>query len=118
MRPSISEFYRQESEKARIGDGDRAQTLPLLAAIAARTKRVRIGTDILMPPLYNPVELAQSAALIDVLSRGRLTLGVGVGYHPDYFAHLGVPLKQREGRFEESLEIMNRAWTTVEPFAF
>src|ERR1700691_327392 len=92
--------------------------LPLLAAIAARTSRVRIGTDILMPPLYNPVHLAQSVALIDVLSHGRRTLGVGVGYHPDYFAHLGVPIKQREGRFEESLEIMNRAWTTTEPFAF
>jgi probable F420-dependent oxidoreductase len=92
--------------------------LPLLAAIAARTSRVRIGTDILMPPLYNPVHLAQSVALIDVLSHGRLTLGVGVGYHPDYFAHLGVPIKQREGRFEESLEIMNRAWTTTGPFAF
>jgi probable F420-dependent oxidoreductase len=92
--------------------------LPLLAAIAARTRRVRIGTDILMPPLYNPVHLAQSVALIDVLSRGRLILGVGVGYHPDYFAHLGIPIRQREGRFEESLEIMNRAWTTPEPFAF
>jgi alkanesulfonate monooxygenase SsuD/methylene tetrahydromethanopterin reductase-like flavin-dependent oxidoreductase (luciferase family) len=92
--------------------------LPLLAAIAARTKRVRIGTDVLMPPLYNPVHLAQSVALIDVLSRGRLILGAGVGYHPRYFAHFGVPIKQREGRFEESLEIMKRAWTTVGPFEF
>ena len=70
-----------------------------------------------MPPLYNPVHLAQSAALIDVLSRGRLILGVGVGYHPRYFDHFGVPIKQREGRFEESLEIIEKAWTTVGPFA-
>lgn len=91
--------------------------LPLLAAIAARTNRVRIGTDILMPPLYNPVHLAQSTALIDVLSRGRLILGVGVGYHPDYFSHFGVPIKQREGRFEETLDILNKAWTTIGPFA-
>jgi alkanesulfonate monooxygenase SsuD/methylene tetrahydromethanopterin reductase-like flavin-dependent oxidoreductase (luciferase family) len=89
--------------------------LPLLAAIAARTQRVKIGTDILMPPLYNPVDLAQSTALIDVLSRGRLILGVG--YHPRYFAHFGVPIKQREGRFEESLEILKKAWTTPGPFA-
>ena len=91
--------------------------LPLLAAIAARTRRVRIGTDILMPALYNPVHLAQEAALIDVLSRGRLILGVGAGYHKDYFAHFGVPIKQREGRFEETMEIVEKAWTTVGPFA-
>jgi probable F420-dependent oxidoreductase len=91
--------------------------LPLMAAIAARTNRVKIGTDILMPPLYNPVHLAQSTALIDVLSRGRLILGVGVGYHPDYFKHLGVPFRQREGRFEETLEILQKAWTTPGPFA-
>ncbi len=91
--------------------------LPLMAAIAARTNRVKIGTDIMMPPLYNPVHLAQSTALIDVLSRGRLILGVGVGYHPGYFAHMGVPFKQREGRFEETLEILEKAWTTVGPFA-
>jgi probable F420-dependent oxidoreductase len=91
--------------------------LPLMAAIAARTTRVKIGTDIMMPPLYNPVHLAQSAALIDVLSRGRLILGVGVGYHPRYFAHFGVPIKQREGRFEETLEVLQKAWTTVGPFA-
>ena len=73
--------------------------------------------DILMPALYNPVHLAQSAALIDVLSRGRLILGVGAGYHKDYFAHFGIPIKQREGRFEETLQIVEKAWTTVGPFA-
>jgi alkanesulfonate monooxygenase SsuD/methylene tetrahydromethanopterin reductase-like flavin-dependent oxidoreductase (luciferase family) len=91
--------------------------LPLMAAIAARTSRVKIGTDILMPPLYNPVHLAQEAALIDVLSRGRMIFGAGVGYHPRYFDHFGVPIGQREGRFEESLEVINKAWTTVGPFA-
>jgi alkanesulfonate monooxygenase SsuD/methylene tetrahydromethanopterin reductase-like flavin-dependent oxidoreductase (luciferase family) len=91
--------------------------LPLMAAIAARTTRVKIGTDIMMPPLYNPVDLAQSTALIDVLSRGRLILGVGVGYHPRYFAHFGVPIRQREGRFEETLEVLQKAWTMVGPFA-
>jgi alkanesulfonate monooxygenase SsuD/methylene tetrahydromethanopterin reductase-like flavin-dependent oxidoreductase (luciferase family) len=70
-----------------------------------------------MPALYNPVHLAQEAALIDVLSRGRLILGVGAGYHKDYFAHFGVPIKQREGRFEETMEIVEKAWTTVGPFA-
>jgi len=91
--------------------------LPLLTALAARTNRVKLGTFVLMPPLYNPVNLAQETALIDVLSHGRLILGVGVGYHPRYFAHFGVPIKQREGRFEEAMEIVQKAWTTVGPFA-
>jgi alkanesulfonate monooxygenase SsuD/methylene tetrahydromethanopterin reductase-like flavin-dependent oxidoreductase (luciferase family) len=91
--------------------------LPLLTAIAARTQRVKLGTFVLMPPLYNPVHLAEDAALLDVLSRGRLIFGVGVGYHPRYFSHFGVPIKQREGRFEESMEIIRKAWTTVGPFA-
>ena len=92
-------------------------TLTLMAALAARTERVKIGSYVLMPPLYDPVHLAEQAAMIDVLSRGRLILGVGVGYHVDYFNHFGVPIRQREGRFEESLEILDTAWTSKGPVA-
>ena len=92
-------------------------TLTLMAALAARTARVKIGSYVLMPPLYDPVHLAEQAAMIDVLSRGRLILGVGVGYHADYFNHFGVPIRQREGRFEESLEILDTAWTSKGPVA-
>src|SRR5712691_11708148 len=91
--------------------------LTLLAAIAARTQRVKLGSYVIMPPLYNPVHLAEEAAMIDLLSHGRLILGFGVGYHPRYFDHFGVPIKQREGRFEESLEVMRKAWTTTGPSA-
>ncbi len=91
--------------------------LTLLAAIAARTQRVRIGSYVIMPPLYNPMHLAEEATMIDLLSGGRLILGLGVGYHPHYFSHFGVPLKQREGRFEEALEVMRKAWTTPGPFS-
>ena len=91
--------------------------LPLMAAIAARTRRVKIGSYVIMPALYDPVHLAEQAAMIDLLSAGRLILGVGVGYHPRYFAHFGVPIKQREGRFEEALEVMRKAWTTVGEFS-
>ena len=90
----------------------------LLAAIAARTQRVKIGTYVLMPPLYNPVQLAEETAMIDLVSRGRLILGLGVGYHPRYFDHVGVPIKQREGRFEECVAVMRQAWTTTGPSAF
>ena len=92
-------------------------TLTLMAALAVRTERVKIGSYVIMPPLYDPVHLAEQAAMIDVLSRGRLILGVGVGYHADYFNHFGVPIRQREGRFEESLEILDTAWTHEGPVA-
>ena len=60
-------------------------TLTLMAALAARTERFKIGSYVIMPPLYHPVHLAEQAAMIDVLSRGRLIMGLGVGYHIDYF---------------------------------
>ncbi len=91
--------------------------LPLMAAIAARTRRVKIGSYVIMPPLYNPMHLAEETAMIDLMSGGRLILGLGVGYHAKYFAHFGVPLQQREGRFEEALEVMHKAWTTVGEFS-
>ena len=91
--------------------------LTLLAALAARTQRVRLGSYVIMPPLYDPVHLAEEAAMIDLLSRGRLILGLGVGYHPRYFNHFGVPVRQREGRFEESLEVMRKAWTSDVPWS-
>lgn len=92
-------------------------TLTLMAALAARTERVKIGSYVIMPPLYHPVHLAEQAAMIDVLSRGRLIMGVGVGYHTDYFNHFGVSMRQREGRFEEYLDILHEAWTTPGPIA-
>ena len=92
-------------------------TLTLMTALAARTERVKIGSYVIMPPLYHPVHLAEQAAMIDVLSRGRLIMGVGVGYHVDYFNHFGVSIRQREGRFEECLDILHKAWTTPGPVA-
>ena len=61
-----------------------------------------------MPPLYNPVDLAQSTALIDVLSRGRLILGVGVGYHPRYFLAFGVRLSSAKGDLKNHLKFCKR----------
>jgi alkanesulfonate monooxygenase SsuD/methylene tetrahydromethanopterin reductase-like flavin-dependent oxidoreductase (luciferase family) len=65
--------------------------LHLSFAIAARTSRVRVGTAIAIAPLYNPVELAQDAAMLDQLSGGRAWLGLGVGYMPVDYATVGVP---------------------------
>ena len=91
-------------------------TLTLMAALSTRTRQISLGSYVIMPALYDPIHLAEQAAMIDVLSRGRLIMGVGVGYHTDYFRHFGVPIHQREGRFEESLDLLNRAWTNTAPF--
>lgn len=91
--------------------------LHLAYAIAARTERVRVGTSIAIAPLYNPVELAQDAALLDQLSGGRLFLGLGAGYLPEDFQTLGIPWRRRIQRFDETVRIVRRAWTE-ERFSF
>src|SRR5438552_5539350 len=58
--------------------------LVYLAALAARTRTVDLGTFVLQPPLYHPMHLAEDVAMIDNLSRGRVILGIGLGYHDDY----------------------------------
>lgn len=92
--------------------------IPLLAAYATHTQRVDIGTFVLQPPYYNPMHLAEDVAMIDLMSRGRVILGVGVGYHPDYFRLFGYDYKHRVSRFEESLEIMRKAWTETSPWSY
>ena len=91
--------------------------MTFLAAVAVRTRRIKLATGVLMPALYEPIHLAEQAAAVDFMSRGRLIFGVGVGYHQGYFAHFGVPFKQREGRFVEGMELIRKAWTTEGPFS-
>ena len=92
--------------------------IPLMAAYAATTTRVDIGTFVLQPPYYNPMHLAEDIAMIDLMSKGRVILGVGVGYHPDYFRLFGHDYKHRVSRFEESLEIMRKAWSETRPWSY
>jgi probable F420-dependent oxidoreductase len=82
-----------------------------LAAIAARTRRVRLGTGVLLLPLYHPLAVAEEAAMVDVISRGRLILGVGAGYAPEEFAAFGVSLKERGSRLDEAVPLIHRLWT-------
>ena len=91
--------------------------LPLAFAIAARTTRVRVGTAIAIAPLYNPVELAQDAAMLDQLSGGRAWLGLGAGYTPVDFTTVGVPFEERAQRLDEVVRIV-RAAHTQERFSF
>jgi len=87
------------------------QLLVLLAGLAARTSRIRLGTSIVLSALYDPVHLAEMAAMVDRNSGGRLILGLGLGYQPQDFQHFAVPFGQRVSRFEEGIEVLRRAWT-------
>src|SRR6188508_469964 len=89
---------------------DRPQLLILLAGLAARTKRIRLGTSILLSPLYDPIWVAEAAAQVDVMAQGRLTLGLGLGYQPKDFQHFGIPFNQRVSRFEEGIQVIRKAW--------
>ncbi len=91
---------------------------PLLMALATalRLKRIRVGTAVVCLPLHNPLEVAEQAAMVDVISAGRLVLGVGSGSSPAEFASLEIPMESRRPRFREGIDILLRAWT-AEPFS-
>lgn len=82
-----------------------------LAAIATRTRRVRLGTGVLLLPLYHPLLVAEEAAMVDVISGGRLILGVGAGYAPEEFAAFGASLKERGSRLDEAVPLIQRLWS-------
>jgi len=69
--------------------------LTLLAAVAARTTRVRLGTGIVVAPLHAAAEIAEQAAVVDLLSGGRLDLGIGAGYRPPEFELYGADMSKR-----------------------
>ena len=86
-------------------------TLTLAAAIAQRTKRIKIGTAVVLLPLQHPVRIAEQAALVDVLSEGRLLLGLGRAYQPSEFAGFGMDPSDSRERFAEALEILIKCFT-------
>ncbi|MGI9623081.1 MAG: LLM class flavin-dependent oxidoreductase [Acidimicrobiales bacterium] len=81
------------------------------AAAAARTSTIRLGTAVLVLPFGHPIRMAEEMAMVDVLSGGRLELGVGRGYQPKEFGALGVDQEKSQELFDEYLEIMRLAWT-------
>ena len=87
------------------------QTTPLLARLAAEAGDMRLGTNLLLLPLMNPVDIAEQYATMDVISGGRLVLGVGLGYRDQEFNAFQLRRKDRVGRLEESVEILKRLWT-------
>ena len=93
----------------------RHDPLTLLAAVAARVPRVELGTAVLLPALRNPVVLAQQVATLDLISEGRVILGVGIATDvPNIrteFAAAGVPFEKRVGRLLEGLALCRELWT-------
>jgi alkanesulfonate monooxygenase SsuD/methylene tetrahydromethanopterin reductase-like flavin-dependent oxidoreductase (luciferase family) len=85
--------------------------LVLAAAIAARTRTLRIGTSLILLPLHDPIRIAEDAATLAVLSQGRFLLGVGQGYREIEYEAFGRHLRQRPSLLEESVEILRRAWS-------
>jgi probable F420-dependent oxidoreductase len=101
--------------RERIGGRPYYEPLTLLAYVAARTSRVRLGTSVLVLPYHNPIRLAKAAATLDVLSGGRVILGVGVGAIEQEMEAMGTPFKER-GRFsDEAIAAMRALWSEVEP---
>jgi probable F420-dependent oxidoreductase len=86
-----------------------------LAFMAAHTSTVRLCTGILILPQRHPAITAKEVASLDVLSKGRVTLGVGVGWLAEEFAVLGVPFEERAGRTDEAIEALRAFWTQDEP---
>jgi len=83
----------------------------VLTAIAARTRRIRLGTGVLVLPLRNPTLAAKALGTLDSISHGRLILGVAAGWYAREFDAVGVDFKQRGRLFEKNLEILTRLWT-------
>jgi alkanesulfonate monooxygenase SsuD/methylene tetrahydromethanopterin reductase-like flavin-dependent oxidoreductase (luciferase family) len=93
-----------------IDDEYLPSVLPMAAAVAARTKRVTIGTAVLLLPLHDPLRVAEDAAVVDVISNGRLRLGLGLGYKLEEFEAFGVDRRHRPSLLEEGIEIIRGAW--------
>lgn len=131
---TFTDFYRQSLEQIRwaescgiesvwltehhfMEDGYTPSPFVLAAAIGARTESLRIGTNLIVSPLHNPIRLAEDAATLSLLTDGRFDLGVGQGYWQPEFAAFGRSLRNRPSLLEEGIELIRRAWS-AEPTEF
>lgn len=119
----VPEGYESAYPYSKDGKMPGGETAPIpdpfawLAYMAAVTERVRLCTGIAILPQRNPVVQAKECATIDVLSGGRLTLGVGIGWLREEFEAIGVPFSERVERTEEAVEAMRALWSDDETFS-
>lgn len=99
------------SEHHGVEDGYLPSPIPLAAAAAARTERIPIIVAALLLPLYDPIRVAEDMAVTDLVSQGRVSYVVGLGYRPEEYAHAGVDFARRGERMEEALQVLRQAWT-------
>lgn len=102
--------YSVDGRIAVPADADWLDPLLALTFAAAVTSRIELATGVLLLPEHNPIVVAKQAATLDVLSAGRFSLGVGVGWSAEEFAALGVPFASRGRRAEEYLAAMRTIW--------
>ena len=99
----------------RLGSRPYYEPLTILSYVAAITRRVRLGTSVLVLPYHNPINLAKAAATLDVMSGGRLMLGVGVGVIEQEFEAIGSLYAERGAITDEAIAAMKALWTQEEP---
>ena len=93
------------------GFGQISATLNFLTYLAAKTSRIRLGTAVMVLPWHHPVLFAEQAATLDLLSNGRLDLGIGKGYRWGEFHGFQIPMEEAQERYDEAVSFLRRAWT-------
>ncbi|MEN9498571.1 MAG: hypothetical protein RIS83_390 [Pseudomonadota bacterium] len=99
------------------GQGQVSASMTLLAYLAAKTQRIRLGTAVVVLPWHNPVLVAEQAATLDLLSGGRFDFGVGKGYRTAEFDGFCIPPAEATERFDEAIEVIRKAWTAEDRFS-
>lgn len=103
--------YVMLTEHHFVEDGYSPSVAPIAAAIAARTKTIRITSYVALLPFHNPLRLAEDIAVADLISNGRVELGVGAGYRKEEFDGFNIDRAERASRMDEGCEVLLKAWT-------
>ena len=99
------------------GLGQISSSLGLLTYLAGRTKQMRLGTAVVVLPWHNPILLAEQVATLDLVSNGRFDFGIGRGYRHNEFQGFCIPMDEAGERYDEALEVLQKAWTSPTRFS-